>query len=613
MSEHHLLGLAAILIVGIIARWIAWQLHLPSILLLLICGIVAGPVTGFLRPDELFGELLLPIVSLSVGIILFEGGLSLSIRDLREVRDVVRNLVTLGVLVTWVLTAAAVHWIVGFEWILAILLGAILVVTGPTVIIPLLRHVRPSGQVRTIVKWEGILNDPIGALLAVLVYEAILAGGFTGQAEEAASLFFSSILIGCLVGVAFAVLMLLLLKFYLLPDFLQNAFSLTMVVSAFTVSNYFRAESGLLATTVMGIALANQRVSAVKHIVEFKENLRVLIISSLFIILAAKLDLSDLLAISVPGFFFLLVLLFVIRPAAVWVSCLGSKVKRPERIFLAWMAPRGIVAAAVSSIFAVRLVEAGYEDAGKFIPLAFFVIIGTVGVYGLSAFTVAKRLNLAEPEPQGVLLVGAQSWARRIALALKDAGFAVALVDSNRAHISAARLEGLKAHYGEILSEHVLDEIDMYGVGKLLAVTPHEEANSLAALHFSEIFGRKEVYQLAPDPGDLGPRRSVSAHHLSGRLAFSTSLGHGGLEELFRGGAELKSTRLSDRFDYAAFQARYDQVLPLFRISKAGSLSVVTGDAMTQPRPGETVLALVDAEPGGESGYSDETGSQSGQ
>lgn len=445
MSEHHLLGLASILIVGIIARWIAWQLHLPSILLLLICGIVAGPVTGFLRPDELFGELLLPIVSLSVGIILFEGGLSLSIRDLRKVGDVVRNLVTLGVLVTWVLTAAAVHWIVGFEWILAILLGAILVVTGPTVIIPLLRHVRPSGQVRTIVKWEGILNDPIGALLAVLVYEVILAGGFTGQAEEAASLFFSSILIGCLVGVAFGVLMLLLLKFYLLPDFLQNAFSLTMVVSAFTVSNYFRAESGLLATTVMGIALANQRVSAVKHIVEFKENLRVLIISSLFIILAAKLDLSDLLAISVPGFFFLLVLLFVIRPAAVWVSCLGSKVKRPERIFLAWMAPRGIVAAAVSSIFAVRLVEAGYEDAEKFIPLAFFVIIGTVGVYGLSAFTVAKRLNLAEPEPQGVLLVGAQPWARRIALALKDAGFAVALVDSNRAHISAARLEGLKA------------------------------------------------------------------------------------------------------------------------------------------------------------------------
>ena len=612
MSEHHLLGLASILIVGIAARWIAWRLHLPSILLLLICGIVAGPVTGFLRPDELFGELLLPVVSLSVGIILFEGGLSLSVRDLREVGGVVRNLVTLGVLVTWVLTAAAVHWIIGLEWILAVLFGAILVVTGPTVIIPLLRHVRPSGQVRTIVKWEGILNDPIGALLAVLVFELILAGGFTGQADEAASLFFSSVLIGCVVGVVFAGLMLLLLKFYLLPDFLQNAFSLTMVVSAFTVSNELRTESGLLATTVMGIALANQRVSAVKHIVEFKENLRVLIISSLFIILAAKLDLNDLYEISVPGFFFLLVLLFVIRPAAVWVSCLGSNVKRPERIFLAWMAPRGIVAAAVSSIFAARLVEAGYEDAGKFIPLAFFVIIGTVAVYGLSAFTVAKRLNLAEPEPQGVLFVGAQPWARRIALALKDAGFAVALVDSNRAHISAARLEGLKAHYGEILSEHVLDEIDLYGVGKLLAVTPNEEANSLAALHFSEIFGRKEVYQLAPDPGDLGPRRSVSVHHLNGRLAFSKLLGHGGLEERFRGGAELKSTKLSEKFDYAAFQARYGHALPLFRISKAGRLNVVTGDSFTEPRPGETLLALVDPVNAAESEHTDETPSEQG-
>ncbi len=557
---------------------------------------------------------MLPVVSLSVGIILFEGGLSLSIRDLREVGGVVRNLVTVGVLVTWVLTAAAVHWIVGFEWVLAILFGAILVVTGPTVIIPLLRHVRPSGQVRTIVKWEGILNDPIGALLAVLVYEAILAGGFTGQGQagEAASLFFSSVLIGCVVGVVFAGLMLLLLKFYLLPDFLQNAFSLTMVVSAFTVSNELRTESGLLATTVMGIALANQRISAVKHIVEFKENLRVLIISSLFIILAAKLDLEDLLDLSVPGFFFLLVLIFVIRPAAVWVSCLGSNVKRPERIFLAWMAPRGIVAAAVSSIFAARLVDAGYEDAGKFIPLAFFVIIGTVAVYGLSAFTVAKRLNLAEPEPQGVLFVGAQPWARRIALALKEAGFAVALVDSNRAHISAARLEGLKAHYGEILSEHVLDEIDLYGVGKLLAVTPNEEANSLAALHFSEIFGRKEVYQLAPDPGDLGPRRSLSVHHLNGRLAFSNLLGHGGLEERFRDGAELKSTKLSDKFDYAAFQARYGHVLPLFRISKAGDLSVVAGDAITEPRPGETLLALVDPVSSTESEHTDETPSEQG-
>ena len=224
MSEHHLIGLAAILIVGIIARWIAWRLHLPSILLLLICGIVAGPLTGFLDPDALFGELLLPMVSLSVAVILFEGGLSLSLRDLREVGGIVRNLVTIGVVVTWLLISLAAHWIMGFEWVLAILLGAILVVTGPTVIIPLLRHVRPKGQVRVIVKWEGILNDPVGALLAVLVFEAILAGGFSGRADAAAGQFFSSILIGCLVGVAFAALLLLLLRFYLLPDFLQDGY-----------------------------------------------------------------------------------------------------------------------------------------------------------------------------------------------------------------------------------------------------------------------------------------------------------------------------------------------------------------------------------------------------
>lgn len=610
MSEHHLIGLASILIVGIIARWIAWRLHLPSILLLLICGIVAGPATGFLDPDDLFGELLLPMVSISVGVILFEGGLSLSIRDLREVGGIVRNLVTVGVAVTWFLTSLAAHFIAGFEWVLAILFGAILVVTGPTVIIPLLRHVRPTGQVRAIVKWEGILNDPVGALLAVLVFEAILAGGFSGRTGEAALQFFSSILIGCLVGVAFAALMLVLLRFYLLPDFLQNAFSLTMVVSAFTVSNHWQAESGLLATTVMGIALANQKISPVKHIVEFKENLRVLIISSLFIVLAARLTPEDFYGIGPASVLFLIVLIAVIRPAAVWTSCIGSKLKRPEKLFLAWMAPRGIVAAAVASIFSVRLVEIGYEEAEQFVPLVFLVIIGTVAIYGLSAFPVAKKLGLAEPEPQGVLFVGAQPWARRIAAAVKEAGFSVVLADSNRSHISAARLEGLKAHYGEILSEHVLDEIDLYGVGKLLAVTSNEEANSLAALHFSEIFGRKEVYQLPPEPGDLGARRSVSPEHLNGRLVFADDFSYDRIEDRFRGGAELKTTKLSEQFDYDAFRRRYGpSVVPLFRVSKSGNLSIVAADAATWPRAGETLIALVESD---ERAETEETAEQAG-
>ena len=342
MSEHLFIGLTLILVLGIAARWIAWRLHLPSILLLLLSGIMVGPVTGFLNPDEIFGDLLTPLISISVAVILFEGGLSLSIADLREIGSVVRNLVTLGVVVTWAISTGAAYWILGFDITLALLIGAILVVTGPTVVIPLLRHVRPKGQIGSVIKWEGILNDPVGALLAVLIYEAILAGGFHHGPRAVAQEFFESLAAGCFVGFVGAVLIIVLLRYYWIPDFLQNAFSLTMVVSVFAVSNIWKPESGMLATTVMGVVLANQRICAVKHIVEFKENLRVLIISSIFIILAARLELSDLADVGFAGLLFLAVLMLVARPAAVYVSTVGTKLSFEECSFLAWMAPRGI-------------------------------------------------------------------------------------------------------------------------------------------------------------------------------------------------------------------------------------------------------------------------------
>lgn len=257
MTEDLLVGLASIIVLGIVAQWLAWRLRLPSILLLLIFGFVAGPVTGFLDPDALLGNLLLPIVSLSVAVILFEGGLSLKIAEVRETGSVVRNLISAGVLFTWVISATAAHFILGLNWDLAMPLGAVLVVSGPTVILPLLRYVRPTGQVSSVLKWEGILIDPIGAMLAVLVFEAILVG----EVEEATTLavigLLKTVLIGGAVGVLGAYVMISLLKRYWIPDFLQEVVSLTWVVSAFTASNLLRTESGLLAVTVMGVALAN--------------------------------------------------------------------------------------------------------------------------------------------------------------------------------------------------------------------------------------------------------------------------------------------------------------------------------------------------------------------
>lgn len=594
-GESYVVGLGLVFVLGFAARWVAWRLHLPSILLLLIVGLAAGRAGfGILDPDALFGNLLVPFVSISVAIILFEGGLSLDLRELREIGGVVRNLVTIGALVTWLLAAFGAWLILELSAPLSLLMGAIFVVTGPTVVIPLLRHVRPTPRIRNTIKWEGILIDPVGAILAVLVFEAILAGG----GEDAPREFLYSILTGVGVGVVGAIMMLVALKLHWIPDALDNAFSLAMVVGAFVGSNHLEAESGLLATTVMGIVLANQHKIPVRHIVEFKENLRVLIISTLFILLAARLEAEELAAVWAPSLGYLILLLLIVRPASVWVSCLGSKLNREERIFLSWMAPRGIVAAAVSSIFASRLAESGIEEASRMVPIAFLVIMGTVTVYGLGAFPLAKKLGLAEPSPQGVLFMGAHAWARKIAKALQAQGLTVALADSRRVNVAAARMEDLPVYFGEILSQQVLDSINLHGIGRLLAVTSNVEANSLAAIHFTEVFGRKDVYQLALGKDDS--RSGIEPLHLKGRVLFSSKAKFEMLDKLFREGAEVKASRMTEKFDMAAFRDRHgEEALPLFVVSKSedeASLLIVAAGQTVRPRAGQVLISVVPGE-----------------
>ena len=406
MLDNPLIGLTAIIVLGVGAQWLAWRLKLPAIIALLVVGVLAGPVSGFLRPDELFGEVLFPIISLAVALILFEGGLSLRLRDLKEIGAVMRNLMTLGVLFTWLLSALAAHYLADLQWGLSALLGALLVVTGPTVIIPLLKHVRPRGAAGLIAKWEGIVNDPIGAILAVLVFEALLVGGEGGILAHGLRGLLAAAVAGLLCGLAGALVVYMVLKHRWAPDYLQNPVALMAVLAAFAASNTMSHESGLLAVTVMGIALANQKRVAVQHIVEFKENLRVLLISSLFILLASRLQVGDLVQLDLGSLLFVGALIVFVRPISVWLSTIGMGLTWRERTFLAWMAPRGIVAAAVSAVFAIDLVAAGYADAARLAPLTFLVIVATVAVYGLTAAPLARALGLAESAPQGVVVLG---------------------------------------------------------------------------------------------------------------------------------------------------------------------------------------------------------------
>jgi NhaP-type Na+/H+ or K+/H+ antiporter/Trk K+ transport system NAD-binding subunit len=604
LSENLLIGLAAVITLAIGAQWVAWRFRVPSILLLLLCGFLAGPVTGLLDVDGLMGPLLPPFVSVAVGIILFEGGLSLRLSELQSVGHAVRNLITIGVLVTFALGAVAAHFVAGFGIELSLIVGSVLTVTGPTVVIPLLKHIRPTGRVSAIAKWEGITIDPIGAILAVLVLEGVLlyhesvppgvhitAAGGAILVEDARRLF-ETIFIGLGAGVAGALLLVQILRRRLLPDYLRNAVALTLVVLVFSLSDILRHESGLLATTVMGIALANQRLVSVKRISEFKEDLGVLLIGSLFILLSARLDLQAMESIGIPAALFLLVLMFVVRPAAVFASMAGRRYTTRERVFLSWLAPRGIVAAAVASLFSFRLEPIFGEEAARLVPTVFLVIVGTVAVYGLTIGPLARKLGLAEPDPQGVLFVGAQKWIRELALALHRAGIRVLLADANPTNVDAARRVQLPAVRADILSETVIEELELGGIGRLLAVTRNDEVNALAALHFAEIFETSEIYQLV---SDAPSGRERIPEHLRGRLLFTIDATYDHLRGRIGAGSTVITVRAQET-TRARLMLRDlgESAVPMFVVRTDQKLDVITIDEEVEMASGDRLIVLVE-------------------
>jgi len=594
LSERLLVELASIVVLGIIAQWLAWRFRFPSILFFLVFGFVAGPVTDFLHPDALMGDLLLPIVSISVALILFEGGLTLRIQELREVGKVIIILILGGAIITWIITTLAAYYLLKLEINISILLGAILVVTGPTVIGPLLSHIRPIKRIATILKWEGILIDPLGAILAVLVFEAILAGNL----NEAGPVIFlgilKTLLLGGLVGFGMAQLLIQLLRKFLIPDFLQESVALILVIAAFVLSNIVQPESGLLTVTLMGLFMDNQKSVSIKHIIEFKENLSVIIISSIFILLAARLRLSDFQNFDFLTFVFLGVLIFLARPISVFVSTIGSKLNWRERTMISWMAPRGIVAAAVASVFAFKLADQGIEGSEVLVPLTFLVIVVTVVVYGSTSYPLARLLKVVQSKPQGILFVGAHSWARMIAKAMNEKKINVIMVDTNRENIKAARLDGLKAYLGSILSERIADDLDLDGIGRLMALTPNDEANSLAALHMADAFERGEMYQLPPLSERTGKELEFSPKHLRARFLFGEGINYYHLNSLFNQGWILKSTKLTESFNFEKMKKHYeDNIIPFFLIDESQKLFISTIENPIKPKSGDLVFALV--------------------
>ena len=605
--HEQLIGIALVFILGIGAQWVAWRVRIPSILLLLAAGFAVGPIaewTGIgriLSPDALLGDILAPLVSISVGIILYEGGLTLRLREISGVRAVVRNLVSTGALVAWFGAAAGAYFIVGLSAQLAILVGAILVVTGPTVIGPLLQHIRPKGKAGPILKWESIVIDPIGALLAVLVFEVIVAhaAGSTGAGGQLGGIIESVVLTvvaGGGLGALGAVLLMLAIQRHWVPDHLQNPVSLLLAVAAVVGADLVQKEAGLLAATMMGIILANQTRADVRHIVEFKENLRVLIISCLFVLLGARITAEQLTSLGIPELLFVISLIVIVRPLSVLASTAGSGLARSDKFFLALMAPRGIVAAAVASVFALRLEQTGtVPGAEAILTTTFAAIVGTVAFYGLTAPYAARRLGLADANPQGLLIVGASAWARGLAAAVAAKGIRVLMVDSNRENLRESRMLGLPVYYGNILSEHALEEMDITGLGRLLALTPNDEVNALAVQRYAHLFGRAQLYQVAPPKRPSKTERQNVSRELLGRILFDTTATFETLDDRLVAGHVIKTTTLTEEFTFAAYQTLYgSSATILARVTPAKTVTLALATAELDPPPGDAIIAIVD-------------------
>jgi len=598
MNEQQiLLAFAGIGAGAFACQWLAWSLRLPAILFLLIAGILAGPVLGLLDPQALFGNLLFPVVSMAVALILFEGSLTLHLSEWREIGSVVKRMVTIGALSTWAVIAISTHFLLDFNWDMAVLFGTLTLVTGPTVIIPMLRVVRPTTAIANILRWEGIVIDPIGALLAVVVYSFIVASNQGNGLNHGLGAFAGVIACGSVLGVAAGWGLGQVLRRQWLPDYLHNLAVLATVLGVFIASNAVMHESGLLAVTLMGMWLANMKGVDVRQILHFKENLSVLLISGLFILLAARLDLHALLALGPAVLLLLAIIQFVARPLNVALSTFGSSLSWRERALLAWISPRGIVAAAVSAIFAIRLEELGYDGAQLLVPLAFAVIIGTVVLQSATARPLAKLLKVAEPAPSGFLIVGANPVARALGKALQELGNRVLLCDSSWENISAARMEKLPTYFGNPTSQDAEAHLDLVGLGHLLTLSPSSELNALACMHFRHDFAANRRFTLPSGAESRRTDKHRSRDEVRGQPLGSAALSFPQFSSSLSKGAEVRTTTLTNTFDWPAYQSLHgDRAVVLIARDPNGWIHIASQPFALQPCADWTLVALIETE-----------------
>lgn len=554
MAAHFLIVLS----VGLASQWLAAALRLPAIVILIAAGLLLGPITGVIAPTT-SPEGFNAMIGLGVAIILFEGGMDLKWRELRHTGRGVGRMVIIGAPLAWGLGALAAHYVAGLSWPVAIVLAAILVVTGPTVILPLLRQARLNKDTASLFKWEGIVNDPIGVLLAVISFQYFIGHGAT--VTESLKDLGVSVLVGVALGGGGGWLTGWLYRRGAVPVHLKAPILMVLVLLVYWASNLVRHEAGLLSVTIMGMVIGNMALVERQTLQTFKENLTVVLLSVLFIVIPAQLGPQHLAQIDWRAVLFVLVLLVVVRPLSVLTALAGSPVPRESRLLLAWIAPRGIVAAATASLFGPALVEAGYPDAEHLLPIVFLVIITTVLAHGFTLGPLARRLKLATGQPNGLLIVGGSPFSVALALALRKLDVEVKITDGAWAHLRDARMAGVPVYYGEVLSEEAEHAMDAKNLNHLLAATENDFYNALVCKAAGRLFGHHRAFQLAAHSAadQEFKRQSIDTR---GYFAFAKEANFTLLERRVAEGWAIQHTKVSEQHRWAEMKERLDAVDP---------------------------------------------------
>ncbi|WP_150451538.1 cation:proton antiporter [Arenibacter lacus] len=580
--------LAGIVVLGILAQWVAWRFKLPAILPLILIGLLVGPIatlftvdgTKLIRPiwnekQGLFlGESLYHFVSLAIGVILFEGGLTLKRSEISRVGPVITKLITVGSIVTFFLAGAAAHFVFNLSWQISFLFSALIIVTGPTVISPILRNIPLKKDLSAILKWEGILIDPIGALVAVLVFEFIRIGEGQGYTTTGLLEFVKVLLMGFTFGFTFAHALTQVIKRNYVPHYLLNVVSLSVVLSVFVLAELFAHESGLLAVVIMGMVMGNTHLPNIKELLYFKESLSILLISMLFILLSASMNISELQLLYTPKTLILFALVvFAIRPIGVFLSSMGSNLNFREKLFISWVGPRGIVAAGIASLFGSKLVLSGEPGAEYITPLVFMIVLGTVLLNASTARLIAKLLGVFLEKSEGILLVGASSVARLIGSYLKKNNRHVVLIDNNQTNIEQAKKLGLEAIVTDIYSDALTDDIELSDMGYLMAITGNSDINKYAVATFKKQFGEKGAFRLI-DSEEMNDPENNPKEGL-----FSHTDDYIKLTETARRYPSINEIELKDKEHYQALieitKADKD-IVPLFFKDVDGDLKIIS-------------------------------------